>query len=335
VTLSGKPAQFISGGETPILTTSGIGSPTVQYRSFGTTITVLPVVLGNGKIHLEVAPVLSSRNDANGIIIPGAVNTIIPGFDTRGAQVTVQMEDGQTVAIGGLIQHSVQGSITKVPILGDIPFLSAAFSSKSYDEREEELLILVTPRLIDPMACNQLPARLPTRLTRTPDDFELFLEGLLELPRGQRQTCGPNGHYLAAHKNGPTAGLYPCGDSGQCGVGMGLGLGHRGAACSPTGCGSVGGCATGTCATGTCPTPAAQGCATGNCAPASYMKSAVKGGTMEPTVVMIPSGPTNGAVVPATMPAAPHQEQRTPAPALRLPNAGPAGDPVPFPLPGN
>ena len=133
----------------------------------------------------------ASAKQANGISITGGLtNTQVPGFNTQGAQVAVQVEDGQTIAIGGLIQHTVNATNAKVPVLGDVPFLGAAFRTVNYDEREQELIILVTPRLVDPMGCDQLPGRLPTRLTRTPDDFELYLEGVLELPRGQRQTCG-------------------------------------------------------------------------------------------------------------------------------------------------
>ncbi len=248
VTLSGRPAQFVSGGETPILTSSGNGAPSVTYKTFGTTVTVLPIVLGNGKIHLEIAPLISSLDAAAGISIAGANGiTSVPGFKTQGAQVAVQVEDGQTIAIGGLIQHTKNASNSKVPVLGDVPFVGAAFRTVNYNEVEQELIILVTPRLIDPMACNQLPEKLPTRLTRSPDDFELYLEGLLELPRGQRQTCGPNGCYTAPHKLGPTAGVFPCGDNGSCGV-----TGQRGAGCSAGNCGTpVAPCASGVCTTKT------------------------------------------------------------------------------------
>ncbi len=247
VTLSGRPAQFVSGGETPILTSSANGAPTVTYKTFGTTITVLPIVLGNGKIHLEIAPLISTLNQANGITIAGANGvTSVPGFNTQGAQVAIQVDDGQTIAIGGLIQHTVNSSNSKVPVLGDMPFIGAAFRTVTDNVTEQELIILVTPRLIDPMGCNQLPERLPTRLTRSPDDFELYLEGLLELPRGQRQTCGPNGCYQAPHKSGPTASIFPCGDQGSCGL-----TGHRGAACNTPICNTPAPCASGACTTKT------------------------------------------------------------------------------------
>ena len=217
VTLSGSKAEFVSGGETPIITSTGIGTPSVTYKNFGTSITVVPVVLGNGKIQLDIAAEVSSLNQAAGVNIAG---TIVPGFDTRSSKNKLQIEDGHTLAIGGLIQHTTNASITKVPILGDLPFLGAAFSSKNFRDTEEELIILVTPRLVDPQSCNQLPHRLPTQQTRNADNFELFVEQLLELPRGQRQICGPDGRYVAGHKNGPTAGVFPCGDEVSCRHGL-------------------------------------------------------------------------------------------------------------------
>src|SRR6202011_3932095 len=109
---------------------------------------------------------------------------------------------------------TVDAQNSKVPILGDIPFLAFAFSNKTYTEAEEELIILVTPHLIDPMACCQLPKYLPGRETRRADDFELFLEGILEAPRGQRDVTKP---YTAAYLNGPSSKIYPCGDASGCG----------------------------------------------------------------------------------------------------------------------
>jgi pilus assembly protein CpaC len=131
------------------------------------------------------------------------------------------MEDGQTFVIGGLIQHTVNGTTHKIPCLGDLPFVGTLFSSKSYDEEESELVVMVTPHLVDPMSCDQLPKVLPGQETRSPDNFELFLEGILEAPHGARCVF-PNGHYEPAYKNGPSASVFPCGmdacgtDSGRC-----------------------------------------------------------------------------------------------------------------------
>jgi pilus assembly protein CpaC len=261
-TLSGRPGYIVDGGETPILTTGGTGAPSVTYKTFGTVVNFLPIVLGNGKIHLEVRPEISNINQGAGIQLSSSVGTTsVPGFDVRSVQVAVQIEDGQTLAIGGLIQNTVDATNAKVPILGDIPFLAFAFTSKTYTEKEEELIILVTPHLVDPMACNQLPKHLPGRETRTPDDFELFLEGILEAPRGQRNLTHP---YTAAYLNSPNASIFPCGD--LSGTGDGFGTKAFGAAgCGATGCGTAATSKQGSC---NCPAPISSSLAI----PGNYQK---------------------------------------------------------------
>jgi pilus assembly protein CpaC len=225
VTLSGKPASFLSGGEQAVPIPAGLGQVGVQFEEFGTRLNFLPVVLGGGRIRLEVEPEISALNPAFGTTIQG---TVVPGRSTQRVHTTVELEDGQTFVIGGLIQKDIRGSVSKVPVLGDLPFLGAAFSSKSFNEVEQELVVLVTPHLVDGQSCDQVIKTLPGQETRSPDDFELFLENILEAPRGQRDVNFPCG-YVPAYKNGPSASRFPCGDLGGDG---------RGA------CGK-GGCATG------------------------------------------------------------------------------------------
>ncbi len=212
-TLSGRPGQVVSGGEAPIVLPGTAGSPpSITYKPFGAVVNCLPIVMGNGKIHLEVTSELSDKSDALSVTFPGGT---APGFITRRAQVTVQIEDGQTLAIGGLIKNTVNATISRVPFLGDIPFLGTLFSSKSFKEDEEELIILVTPRLVDAVDCSKIPRYLPGRETRSPDDFELFLEGIMEAPRGQRNVIFHPHYYKGAHTLAPNAGQIPCGD-GSC-----------------------------------------------------------------------------------------------------------------------
>jgi pilus assembly protein CpaC len=92
-----------------------------------------------------------------------------------------------------------------------------AFSTKSFTEEEQELVVLVTPHLVDAMDCRQAPKTLPSEETRSADDFELFLEGILEAPRGPREVF-PLGHYVPAYKSGPTAAQFPCAPGGKCGA---------------------------------------------------------------------------------------------------------------------
>src|SRR5262249_38067840 len=133
VTMSGRPASFLSGGEQAIPVPAGLGQVGVQFEEFGTRLNLLPIVLGNGKIHLEVEPEVSALDPASGTTIQG---TVVPGRIVDRVNTTVELEPGQTFVIGGLIQHSVLGNTQKVPVLGDLPFFGAAFSSKSYLESE-------------------------------------------------------------------------------------------------------------------------------------------------------------------------------------------------------
>jgi pilus assembly protein CpaC len=192
-----------------VLSTGGsIGGPGVDFRDVGTELQFLPIVLGNGRIYLEVSPRFRAINQGRGIQTSFG---FVPGFDEQSVRTAIEMEDGQTFAIGGLIQTTVQATSSRVPVLGAIPFLGTAFSTVSYIEEEDELVILVTPHLVDAQDCNQTAKRLPGRETRSPDDFELFLEGILEAPRGQRQVF-ENGQYKAAYKNDPSIRQFPCAD---------------------------------------------------------------------------------------------------------------------------
>jgi pilus assembly protein CpaC len=215
ITLSGKSASFISGGEQAIPVPAGLGQVGVQFEEFGTRLNFLPIMLGDGKIWLEVEPEISDLNPAFGTVING---TSVPGRSTQRVHTTVMLEPGQTFVLGGLVERRVTASSVKVPVIGDLPFIGAAFSAKSFDETETELLITVTPYLIDGQSCDQAPKVFPGQETRSPDDFELFLEGILEAPRGPRQVF-PDGHYKPAFMNGPSASTYPCAPNGAGGTG--------------------------------------------------------------------------------------------------------------------
>jgi pilus assembly protein CpaC len=215
VTLSGRAASFLVGGEQAVPIPAGLGQVGIQFEEFGTRLNFVPVVLGNGRILLEVEPEVSNLNPAFGTAING---TVVPGRTTTRVHTSVELETGQTFVLGGLIQHTVQGSTAKTPILGEIPYLGTFFNTKSYTDTEEEVLVLVTPHLVDAESCAQRPKMLPGQETRSPDDFELFLEGLLEAPRGSRQPV-QGGHYVAAYKNSPSASVVPCPGNGPFGFG--------------------------------------------------------------------------------------------------------------------
>lgn len=234
VTLSGHPATINDGGEQPVPQVAGLGGAQgVTFLPFGTTVNFLPIVLGNGKIYLEVETTVENLD--NSISFTPTGGTPVAGRSRQYIKTAAELQPGSTLVIGGLIQNIVQGTTSKVPVLGDIPFLGVAFSRKSFEETEAELIVMVTPHLVDPLDCTQIPKVLPGQETRSPDDFELFLEGLLEAPRGQRNIC-VNGNYMPAWKNSPTASKFPCGECGPCpstrgGVGGGVGKGCNGGKC--------------------------------------------------------------------------------------------------------
>jgi pilus assembly protein CpaC len=207
VTQTGRPAFFLAGGRQAVLSaSSGINGPGVTFEQIGVQLEVLPIVYANGQIWLEVNPTNRQVNQGLGIT---TVFGAVPGFTEQNVRCAVLLESGQTFAIGGLIQNSVQAASAKVPVLGDLPYVGVAFSQIRHEERESELVVLVTPRLVHPLDCSQVPKRLPGRETRAPDDYELFLENVLEAPRGQRKVW--NGKvYNAPYKCDPTIGTYPC-----------------------------------------------------------------------------------------------------------------------------
>ena len=216
-------------------------------------------------------------NANNGFIIGGVA---VPGRDEQRVRTAIMMEPGQTFAIGGLIQNEVGGNTTKTPILGDLPFIGPFWSTVAYTETEREVVVLVTPYLVDPMDCRQAPCKLPGFETRTPDDFELFLELILEAPRGQREVF-PNKKYRPAWMNDPLADKFPCG----------------GAECATS-------CLNG----GKCSSCQAGGCATGSCG-AVGISGVVPAGAQAPAAGSTAVTPTGATSSSATMPAAGSPEQ--------------------------
>lgn len=176
VTLSGHPAHFIAGGEFAVPTVvgvGGVGAVSTNFRGFGTQLTFTPTVVDKDRIRLVVAPSFSSRNAANDV---GG----IPGLDTRAVSTTVDLREGQWLAIAGLIQDQQNGSKVRVPGLGDIPILDTLFSRREVKREETELLILVSPELVHPMEPEEAPLILPGMEVTEPGDWSFFLAGAYE-----------------------------------------------------------------------------------------------------------------------------------------------------------
>jgi len=178
VTTSGQKASFLAGGEYPIpVPQSGVGGAatiTIEYKKFGVGLDFTPTVLADDKIALKVHPIVSEL-DFTTTVAYTSLGFTVPGLKTREMETHVEVKDGQTFAIAGLLQQNTRDIINKFPVLGDIPILGALFRSTSYQKNETELVTLVTPRLVKPMAPGQ--ARLSTDKYIEPSDFEIYLLG--------------------------------------------------------------------------------------------------------------------------------------------------------------
>jgi len=149
VALSGQSASFLAGGELPILEPQGLGTTTVTFKPFGIGLTVTPTVLSADRIALKVAPEASDLDYSRGIALDG---TQIPAISTRRADTTIELGDGESFVIGGLVSSQLSSNVNKIPLLGDLPILGSFFRNLSYKREDKELVIVVTPRLVRPLA---------------------------------------------------------------------------------------------------------------------------------------------------------------------------------------
>ncbi|UWU74043.1 type II and III secretion system protein family protein [Bradyrhizobium huanghuaihaiense] len=203
-TLSGDAARFLAGGEFPVPipsnTTSGFPTVTIEYKKFGVELAFVPTVLSRGVINLRVEPSVSELDFANAISIQG---TTVPSLTRRDARTTVELRDGQSFAIAGLLQTRNRQDVSQLPWIGSVPVIGTLFSSKSYQQEETDLVIIVTPRLVAPAAPGQqLASPLDSRLPA--NDVDFFLNGQMEVRKryddyvnSGGEVKGPYGHIIA------------------------------------------------------------------------------------------------------------------------------------------
>jgi pilus assembly protein CpaC len=193
-TLSGQEAKFLAGGEVPIRVADGDGSYTISYKEFGVRLRFLPIVLSDDRIQIRLTPEVSEvggQTEAGDLV-----------FTTRNLESTIELRDGQSFSVAGLLQSKNTKVQNQLPWLGDVPVLGALFRSSSYQKSETELVVIVTPRLVRPNVPGEVLAT-PLDKTRTSNDAEFFLLGQLEVtPKMVRSfetgegIIGPFGHII-------------------------------------------------------------------------------------------------------------------------------------------
>ncbi|RJR32982.1 MAG: type II and III secretion system protein family protein [Desulfobacteraceae bacterium] len=196
IALSGHQANFLAGGEFPVPVPQGLGTVAIEYKKFGVGLVFTPTVLSDGKINIKVAPEVSELDFTTAVQFSGFV---IPGLTTRTAETVIELADGQSFAIAGLLKDNIRDVMDKFPLLGDIPILGALFRSRSFQKSETELIIIATPHLVKPL--DKSRQSLPTDYYTEPSDAELYIFGLMQgrdssRPRLTGELDGEFGHAM-------------------------------------------------------------------------------------------------------------------------------------------
>lgn len=182
VALSGEQAEFLAGGEFPIPVASGNnGQISIDYKPFGVSVSFIPYVLSENRVRLTVMPEVSELS-SNGSVTTGGVT--VPALTTRRAKTTVELAPGESFMIAGLIRNDVATTLRQLPGINEVPILSALLRSTEFEHNETELVIAVTPYLVDPLKSSDV--RLPTDRYREPSNMEMFFYGALS-------AMGPDG----------------------------------------------------------------------------------------------------------------------------------------------
>jgi pilus assembly protein CpaC len=183
VTTSGDTASFLAGGEFPFPVSAANNQISIEFKQFGIALGFTPTVLSNGLINLKIAPEVSDIDETNSVSVAGVR---IPGLVVRRANTTVELKDGQSLAIAGLLQHTRNNEQRQLPWIGQVPVLGTLFRSSEYQKSESDLVIIVTPRLVKP--------KRPGDILSTPldgpvaaNDVDFFLNGRSEIENADRR----------------------------------------------------------------------------------------------------------------------------------------------------
>jgi pilus assembly protein CpaC len=203
VALSGDTASFLAGGEYPIPVAGSFGQITVAYKKYGVGLAFTPTVLGRGVINMKIEPEVSQIDATHTVQVVQGVS--VPALIVRRASTTVELRDGQSFMIGGLLQTNNQNQVEQLPWIGTVPVLGALFSSKSYQQNQTDLVIIVTPHVVRPAAPGD-PMRTPADDTLPPNDADFFLLGKTEMTREEAAMLTPAEAQVAAAGSQPFTG---------------------------------------------------------------------------------------------------------------------------------
>lgn len=178
VALSGDTASFLAGGEYPIPVASQYGQVTVTYKKYGVGLAFTPTVLNHGLINMKIMPEVSQIDTTHQVAVSKDVS--VPALIVRRASTTVELRDGQSFVIGGLLQTENHNQIEQLPWVGSVPVLGALFSSKSYQKNQTDLAIIVTPHIVQPVRPGDV-VKTPFDGTLPPNDVDFFLNGKTEV----------------------------------------------------------------------------------------------------------------------------------------------------------
>ena len=186
--MSGETAEFLAGGEFPVLVPGSNGRVTISFKQFGVSLAFTPTLIGGATISLKVKPEVSQLSSVGAVEVSGFT---IPALTTRRAETTVELGSGQSFAIAGLMQNNITRDINRFPGLADVPVLGSLFRSDQFRREESELVIIVTPYIVRPVSNQKLV--LPTDGLTPPTDTDRVLYSRLYRPTLGRRPSGPNG----------------------------------------------------------------------------------------------------------------------------------------------
>jgi pilus assembly protein CpaC len=189
ITRSGEGARLINGGEFPIPVPQSLGTVTIEWREFGVLLESLPIVLGPTTLKQQIKAEVSERDFTTAVTLNG---TTVPGLTKRTVETQTVMEFGQTLVIGGLIATRYTAETDKIPFLGELPGIGAAFRRTRYDIAETELIVMITPEYVSPLNADQLPPGGPGKSSAVPTDRELYGHGVIEVPNYGEPCQGPD-----------------------------------------------------------------------------------------------------------------------------------------------